>query len=1132
MSKTKKIAILAIIAMVLTMMPASLFAVDFDGDRISGANRYATALAIANVGWDKADAVVLVAGEDKHLVDALAAAPLAGQLNAPILLTPKASLNADVKAAIKDLGAKTVYVIGAVSDAVVAEVEALGVDVEKLSGADRWATAAAINAELDNPAGTFVVGYNAVADALSVASFAAANGYQIVLAKADGSVDANALVGKVYIVGGDKWVKDIEGADRLAGADRFATNAEVAEGLEYDFGVVYVANGLSLVDALAVAPLAAMDNAFVLLCSANDVEVLDSFTAATQFIAVGGTSAVPNKILDKLAGSDSGEFTVKSVNAPNLIQLKLELSNTNYVKEDLTDVTNYELEAIAKDDKEVSRIDIAKASVKDTTLTLLLSEPIKNETTGKLTIDKVVTGKELVFDNIKFSDHDIPTIKEVKVIGKDTVKFIFSEPIVLDDPDVVVEEFDFEQDGSSFSTKEVIKVKDGLEANVVVYDNFDEGDLTVKVGNGLEDYAGFNIVPKTFKVEVVEDTEAPYVTGYKDAKRDQVTLIFNEDIELLSSDEDDFYHTNSSNTVENVNDDVKVNGNEMTLYFDGPDNKLPEGTAYIYIKAGAISDLWDNENNSIKTKVEIDVDNKKPQVSKVEWKDNKIVVTYNENMDPDTAEDVDNYTLVDPDGDKVTIKDANFVSGSTKKVELELRDSDPDSGTYELTIQKVEDKAGNTIEKVTLKVNITDSKPISYDGLAAYYEKYGSDKYRIYIEFGEELATSGNYSAVDLFKYEVSTDWDSDEQTGNFDNLGTLEKDDEIYAKVDLVDNGKTVRITTDYAFDVNPATGDLTDKNYIKIVGRIADAAGNFTSEAESDAIEITAKAAIRIWKAEAKSKTTIEVTFDNGYLTSYDPADFLIWKDENETGNVDNQHDDGEKLLSVKSVTKGSDPDKAIITLVDKKGNTLPADTTGYCLGTKTTTKSKNASGRLLQDGIGVRSNNAITITDKIAPGVAKLDNQKKSYTTPDSTESVGSSDGVNVVWAETKAGSTPGTYDSRIYVQFNEKIYSPASAAGITVKIDGKKVPITQLNVEVVDGVYGPAKGSGSASLLVIKITGYEAPVMAGDTIDIGAGVIYDTKVVSSTTVPNNAADAFALSVEYKVPTVSSFSYGSAD
>ncbi|NLO98661.1 MAG: hypothetical protein GX091_11465, partial [Peptococcaceae bacterium] len=119
---------------------------------------------------------------------------------------------------------------------------------------------------------------------------------------------------------------------------------------------------------------------------------------------------------------------------------------------------------------------------------MTLKEPVKNETTGKLTVDKVVTGKELVFDNIKFSDHEIPTIEDVRVIGKDTVKFVFSEPI-----NIVAgseEEFDFEQDGSSYSVKEVKKIKDGLEANVVVFDNFKEGDLTVKVGNGLEDYAG------------------------------------------------------------------------------------------------------------------------------------------------------------------------------------------------------------------------------------------------------------------------------------------------------------------------------------------------------------------------------------------------------------------------------------------------------------------------------------------------------------------------------------------------------------------------------------------------------------------------------------------------------------------
>jgi putative cell wall-binding protein len=315
MSKTKKIAILAIIAMVLTMMPAALLAATADDTRLAGDDRIATALEIAGAGWSSASAVILAPADQANLVDSLAAAPLAGQEKAPILLTFKGSLDAGVKAKIADLGASKVYVIGAVSDAVAAEVDAIdGVTVEKLAGADRWATADAINAKLTAPAGTFVVGYNAVPDALSVASFAAANNYAIVLANADGTVPASKLVGdKTYLVGGAAVVKDYDGATRLGGADRYATNKAVVEGLSFSFDRVYVANGLSMVDALAASSLAAKYNAPILLSNGSSVPAGEAVKDKLgMVIALGGTSAVSDAVIEALTG-EIGNVTVCAI---------------------------------------------------------------------------------------------------------------------------------------------------------------------------------------------------------------------------------------------------------------------------------------------------------------------------------------------------------------------------------------------------------------------------------------------------------------------------------------------------------------------------------------------------------------------------------------------------------------------------------------------------------------------------------------------------------------------------------------------------------------------------------------------------------------------------------------------------
>ncbi|WP_314961403.1 cell wall-binding repeat-containing protein [Peptostreptococcus stomatis] len=77
------------------------------GKRIAGANRYETSEKIAEE-LGKSDVVVLASGT--NFADALAAAPLAKKMNAPIVLVKKDSLSENAKKLVKD--AKKVYVVG------------------------------------------------------------------------------------------------------------------------------------------------------------------------------------------------------------------------------------------------------------------------------------------------------------------------------------------------------------------------------------------------------------------------------------------------------------------------------------------------------------------------------------------------------------------------------------------------------------------------------------------------------------------------------------------------------------------------------------------------------------------------------------------------------------------------------------------------------------------------------------------------------------------------------------------------------------------------------------------------------------------------------------------------------------
>ncbi|KTE93829.1 cell wall-binding protein [Desulfitobacterium hafniense] len=326
MNKTKKaLASLAIAGMVLSMAPVSVFAADED-TRLAGADRYLTSIKIAEKAYASADTAVVAAGNPNNLVDALAAAPLAAQEDAPIYLTDKADMNDDVVKSMKALGVDKVIVVGAAaSKAVVDELKAAGFSVEEVKGAGRVETAEAINKKLTAPAGTFVVGYDGVADAMSVASYAAANNYAIVVTNQNGV--ANGTVDADYIVGGTTRVKDIAGAKRLAGADRYDTNKQVIAELDFDFGKVYVGNGLTLADALVGSVLAAQTNSPIALTDGKTVkaDIASNLDADSVVVALGGTAAVSNAVIDAVKNPPStGEFKVESVKAAAANAIKVQ----------------------------------------------------------------------------------------------------------------------------------------------------------------------------------------------------------------------------------------------------------------------------------------------------------------------------------------------------------------------------------------------------------------------------------------------------------------------------------------------------------------------------------------------------------------------------------------------------------------------------------------------------------------------------------------------------------------------------------------------------------------------------------------------------------------------------------------
>lgn len=257
-------------------------------DRVSGPSRLTTATAVAANGWSSSDEVVLASAD--AFPDALSGAVLAALRGAPTLLTPGEHLPSEVVEEIERLDPSRVWVLGgpaAISEAVERAVESTSGRPEtvRLSGGDRYATAAAIARQGRSSPVAAVASGERFPDALAAGALAATpRRIPTLLTPGDRLHEAtyDALrdldVETVYVIGGevavgrhvDEVLRDAGfEVRRLAGPDRYATSATVAEraraaladGLR---GVVF-ATGSAFPDALTAAALAARTGGLVTL---------------------------------------------------------------------------------------------------------------------------------------------------------------------------------------------------------------------------------------------------------------------------------------------------------------------------------------------------------------------------------------------------------------------------------------------------------------------------------------------------------------------------------------------------------------------------------------------------------------------------------------------------------------------------------------------------------------------------------------------------------------------------------------------------------------------------------------------------------------------------------------------------
>lgn len=290
--------------------------------RTAGTTRTDTAVSVSRATYPAARAVVLARAD--LFPDALSAAPLAGKHGAPLLLSAPDRASDAVLAEVRRLGATTAYLIGdasALSGQVEAQLRGAGIStVRRIGGTTRYETSAAIAREVGGQS-VFLASGQDFPDAAAVSALAAHLRRPVLLtapkvlpAATAGALD-NLGATAVTVVGGPAAVSEAVAAqaarnrdlDRLAGADRYATSAAIADAslpgarfrADLNAERPWLATGRAFPDALSAGPAAALSRQVLLLVDPRSLAAspatetwLRRHRTYRSVVAVGGPDVV------------------------------------------------------------------------------------------------------------------------------------------------------------------------------------------------------------------------------------------------------------------------------------------------------------------------------------------------------------------------------------------------------------------------------------------------------------------------------------------------------------------------------------------------------------------------------------------------------------------------------------------------------------------------------------------------------------------------------------------------------------------------------------------------------------------------------------------------------------------------
>jgi len=534
--------------------------------------------------------------------------------------------------------------------------------------------------------------------------------------------------------------------------------------------------------------------------------------------------------------------------------------------------------------------------------------------------------------DVKPFDAKLPEVVGIKFTGPKSFEIEFSEPIAnTGSPSISVK--------SGTTTVGVNNASiTGYNTNKISVDLYtsltDGKEYTITI-KGFEDYAGYGMIVFATDIQYAAD-KSDIVATVDKAEQTYVVIKFNKPVVINGTAKDYFYHTFSAWQPLGVYTDAAMTTPVSTTPVEKIYLKFAEGTTGYPIREGTtqlvikekagdkyIKDNWDNKFAGATLDVTVTADKTPPSVTELSVStETSLKVKFDENV----TFTKDNVEVLNADGSKnddISIS----VTGSGKEFTINLG-ANLAGKSILVNIKNVEDKAlsPNKMELFTQTLDVTDKTPPQVTKVTKKIIPGGEQA--IYVFYNEAMGDSALNKAN--YYFVSGSTWNRASNTPEF------------------YDGNKVVRIEL-----------TNTEKDYLAsydfVIMNVKDVAGNelissTTANANILAYNATQNAP-KVEKVEAKSTTTVDVTFDQ-YLTEVDAAAFTV----NGAAVVG---------MSLSTNSKGN----TVVTLTANSSNKIAYNKAGASVGINT---SSHNVANIFGVNVVTTTIDEASIADKIAPAI----------------------------------------------------------------------------------------------------------------------------------------------------------------